>query len=622
MNSMPSKVLRRVLFSVCLLAVANLLPPDSAGAGETIFYTAIRPANWDLYLFEKPEQPPRRLTTHPALDYNATFSPDGRHVVFCSERRGNPDLFVLELANPGVPRPLTESPAMEDAPAISPDGKSMAFVSTRDGKADIFIMPFRPDGPPADQGAVNLTRSSRAGNFNPAFSPDGRFIAFASDRDRYRASEIYVMGADGSSPTRLTDSPGWDGSPAWTPDGKRIYFYSQRDGGLHLYSMNPDGTAQRPTFPHFSFPEMISPAPAPEGRIAFSSRDNGSWHIFSANPDGSDLRQESDRAIDYWAPAFDQANGRLIAHGPGNGREAPLILADGKRLEGTGVPGPFVVDDTAKVRLPDRQLDLRGVRTAFPAYDPASGLLLGADHFKSIVVSEPDGQGLRRVFHHPDPFRSVWGPVWSPDGRWIACSVGPTFAGVGARVDIWKFRPDGSGAVNLTEGSGASNGFPYFSPDGSRLLFRSDREDGDMEIYIMDAKGDADGGDPVRLTRHAGTDTMPAFSPAGDRIGFTSEVEGDFEIHTLEIGPNGQSGEPRRVTHSPGRDMHPKFSPDGKWLVFASERGGLNDEEPLIPIFNPQPYGEIFALRLADGLTVRLTHNKWEDGVPSWTILP
>jgi Tol biopolymer transport system component len=131
-----------------------------------------------------------------------------------------------------------------------------------------------------------------------------------------------------------------------------------------------------------------------------------------------------------------------------------------------------------------------------------------------------------------------------------------------------------------------------------------------------------DGTDPVRLTRDGADDTMPSVSPRGDQIAFVSNRDGDFEIYTLALGNDGTPGELRRITRSPGHDMHPKFSPDGKWIVFASERGGLDDEEPLTPVFNPQPYGEIYALRLADGLTVRLTHNKWEDGVPSWGTMP
>src|SRR5262245_64384846 len=148
---------------------------------DRIFYTTLRPANWDIYLFDGSGSGPRRLTDDPALDYNPVFSPDGRWVVFCSERRGNPDLYALDLKNGGQPRLLTDNDSMEDAPSFSPDGKRIVFVSTRDGNADIFTMPFDPENPKASSKAVNLTRGM-GGDFNPAFSPDGRHIAFSSDR--------------------------------------------------------------------------------------------------------------------------------------------------------------------------------------------------------------------------------------------------------------------------------------------------------------------------------------------------------------------------------------------------------------------------------------------------------
>lgn len=111
------------------------------------------------------------------------------------------------------------------------------------------------------------------------------------------------------------------------------------------------------------------------------------------------------------------------------------------------------------------------------------------------------------------------------------------------------------------------------------------------------------------------------FSPLGDRIAFVSNRDGNFEIYTLSLSADGSPGMLQRITAHPAHDMHPRFSPDGRWLIFASDRGGINDEEPLCPIFSPQPNGEIWALRLADGKAVRLTHNKWEDGAPSWSKL-
>lgn len=569
---------------------------------ERIVYTALRPAGMALYLFDAPGAEPRRLTPEPGLNYNPVFSPDGRWVVFTSERRGNPDLFAQDLTKPGPPTLLTESGAMEDAAAFSPDGRRLAFVGTRDGNADIFVMPFQPGGPDASARAANLTRHG-GGDFNPAFSPDGTRIAFSSDRDGYRESEIYVMDADGSNLRRLTFSAGWDGSPAWSPEGERIYFYSRRAAGPGIYAMKADGTGEERIV---ADPAALSPAVTPRGRVAYAARQNDRWGIFSVAPDGSDRRYESGRRHECGAPAFDRASGRMVCHGSGDTTEASPIQSP--------VPGPFVVD-RQEVRLPDRPLELLAVRGAFPALGPGGRELVFSEHFERIVAARPDGSGQRTVFAPGDA--AVWRPNWSRDGQWIACTKGPTFGQPSARADIWKFRPDGSGAVNLTRELGANNGFPHFSPDGRRIVFRSGR-DGNHEIYLMNA----DGSGPRRLTDSGATDTMPAYAPDGRAVAFTSARGGDYEIYTLGIGEDGSPGELRRITTSPGFDTHPAYSPDGKWLVFASQRGGLNDEEPLITIFNPQPYGEIYAVRLEDGWVVRLTHNKWEDGTPTWGGMP
>ena len=93
-----------------------------------------------------------------------------------------------------------------------------------------------------------------------------------------------------------------------------------------------------------------------------------------------------------------------------------------------------------------------------------------------------------------------------------------------------------------------------------------------------------------------------------------------FDVYTMELGADGAAGAVRRITATEAQEAHIQYSPDGAWLVFTSGMGGIDDEEPLVQsvIFNPQSYGEIYAHHLADGRTVRLTHNKWEDGAPLW----
>ena len=603
---------------------------EAEPARETIVYSSIQPANWDLYLFDGPGSEPRRLTTDPGLDYNAVVSPDGRWVVFTSERTGTPDLYVLDLEGDGAPRALVEGPALEDAADISPDGRRLLFVSTRSGNADVFVMPFRPEDPHGTDEAKNLTRHA-AGDYNPAFSPDGTRVLFSSSRDAavttsggasppptYLASELYSMQVDGTDVRRLTHHESWDGAPAWTPDGQAVVFYSQRDGDTRIYRAGLDGDVAGGGAEPISAPDeaALSPAVGPDGRLAFTARRDGRWTIVTARPDGSDLRVESDAARDYWAPAYHPVSGRLLAHGPGP-------LAPGSRFE-SDAPGEFLIHRPLRVDLPDRHVSLIGIRGYLPAIDPTTGEVATSEAFSRLVASRPDGTGKRVLFDRTgaDRYRgpdSAWGPSWSKDGQWVAFIVGPPFASAATDVDIWKVRRDGSDAMSLTPDSDANDALPDFSPDGRRIVFRSMR-DGNAEIYLMNA----DGSEPQRLTHHEATDTMPAFSAAGDRVVFTSLRDGNFELYTIALDTigldeEGRPGPPERLTRSPGHDMHPRFSPDDEWVLFTSQRSEFSDELPLLRVvFQPQPYGELHAVRPADGTVVRLTHNKWEDGPTAW----
>lgn len=595
----------RVARVVLLVVGIAVWTGGAASADEIIVYTALRPANWDIFLVTRGEQPPRQLTTHAALDYNAVLSPDGRWVVFCSERRGNPDLYAIDLHNSGSPKLLTSSVAMDDAPAFSPDGKTLAFVSTRGGEAAIYSMAFDVDSPHGDANATQLTES-HSGGFNPAFSPDGAWIAFASDRDGYRASEIYVMRTDGSAAQRLTDSPGWDGSPCWSLDGTAIYFYSDRGNGdtTRIYRMGHDGSGITPV----STGEggALSPTISPAGRIVYGVEMSSGAKIVSTDAAGGSRRDETDSKRSYWAPAYDGSGERMVCHGE--------VQLPGEEPFASSTPGPFLVDNQERVRLLDRSLTIWAIRGYFPSLSPDGQYVASDEGFYSVVISRLDGTSRRDAFK-PSSGR-VWRPSWSTDGKWLTLAVGPTFAQPQQSVNIWKFGVENLASINLTADVDTNDAFPDFSPDGRRIVFRSG-ESGNHEIYVMNS----DGSHRRRLTHHDAVDTMPAFSSKGDKIAFTSaRDDGDYEIYLMDIDAASNGSPPRRVTHSKGRDTHPKFSPDDRWLVFASERGGMNDEAPLIPVFNPQPYGEIFAVRLSDGLNVRLTHNKWEDGTPTWGI--
>ena len=529
--------------------------------------------------------------------------------MFCSERTGNPHLYAIDATLHGPPTPLTSGHFMDAAPAFTPDGQSLLFVSDREGNADLFEMPFRPGDPRAGNAVVNLTRNP-AGDFRPAVSPDGRTVAFSSDRDHRGVypflSEVYVMNRDGSGPRRLTWTNAVNGSPAWSRDGRTLYFYSNRDGdrkSFRIWAMDPDGSNERALTPKEL--SALSPAVMPDGRIAFAVKKPEGFQISSSAADGSDLRLESGALRDCRGPAFDRQSRRMVCAGRGSASERKLPLA---------APGAH-----EEVRLPDRLVELVALSSLFCSISPDGLEVLtsrsatpGELKDSHLVVSRFDGSREREVFRPPNG-EPVWATSWARAADRIAFAVGQPFGPDDAVVDIWTAHSDGSNATNLTGGRFRNNAFPDLSADGRQIVFRSTRK-GNKAIYLMNS----DGSETRRVASNpdGGNATMPTISPSGDMVAFST-----FQIQLQPLKNGFASGGPRLFQRfSPS--VHSRFSPDGKWIAFASRLAWWNDEAPLSDD-ESQPYGEIF-IAPVDGTyePIRLTHNKWEDSVPCWGVLP
>lgn len=214
----------------------------------------------------------------PALGGDPVFSPDGREIVFVSDRDGNFELYGMNADGTCQTR-LTDHPLTDDDPAFSPDGSKLAFVYSD----DIYVMNADGSGTP-----VRLTTNT-ATDANPVFSPDGTKIAFESFRDGNM--EIYVMNAaDGSAQTNLTNSAtSYDQQPDFSPDGRKIVFSKGSSaapltGTFSLYVMNANGSGSAPLT---SGAVDLEPAFSPDGTKVIFATGAPPFQIVQVNTNGS-----------------------------------------------------------------------------------------------------------------------------------------------------------------------------------------------------------------------------------------------------------------------------------------------------------------------------------------------
>ncbi len=215
---------------------------------------------------------------------------------------------------------LTNHPAEDTGPAWSPDGKRIAFCSSRSGNLDIWLMN-------ADGHGVRQVTQFPGIDRTPTWSPDGERIAFVRhlSNDNW---EVFVVDADGSNPINLTNHPAKDADPAWSPDGKNIA-YSFDGDGTRLYLMDSDGS--NPRILSGRAGSFTYPAWSPDGsQILFTAWENdvgGNLELFVINADGSGERQLTQmRGLNSFAAWSPDGNWIAFEHRSPNipGREATV----------------------------------------------------------------------------------------------------------------------------------------------------------------------------------------------------------------------------------------------------------------------------------------------------------
>ncbi len=191
-------------------------------------------------------------------------------ITFVSQVKKGKEIFVMDYDGARIKK-LTGNGSLNLNPAWSPDGKEIAFLSYRSGKPELVILSSKGELRRAfpQSGELNLA---------PDWSPDGRRIAFTGSRDGN--AEIFLLNVASGSLTRITNNPALDTSPSWSPTGRELAFVSDRSGSPQVYLMDAEGANVRRLTFEGSWNDLPAWSPNPKGdKIAYCSRMEGHFDI-------------------------------------------------------------------------------------------------------------------------------------------------------------------------------------------------------------------------------------------------------------------------------------------------------------------------------------------------------
>jgi serine/threonine protein kinase len=398
-----------------------------------------------------------QITSAPGAELFPSLSPDAKWVVYAGEGAGNRDIY-LQSTSGQKPINLTgESTADDDQPVFSPDGELIAFRSGRDG-GGIFIMGRTGDA---------VRRITRAG-FNPAWSPDGKRLAYTTHRMELRPqnsegkSELWTVNADGTNARRVYEGDAT--IPHWSPHGVRIAFAQRLGVDRHISLATVAATGGEAVVVARSASSIDwNPIWSPNGEfLYFASDRGGSTNIWLVGIDENSGAQRGEpepmtTPAPFAAHLSVSANGQHLAFGSINETQNIYRLQfDPAKTERVGDPA-HLTTGSRRWSSPDPSPD--GQLVVFYSQIQPEG---------DLYVIKSDGTGLRQLTNDEAIDRV---PRWAPDGKSITA-----FSDRDGKLQLWRIGVDGSELQQLTDGD--EHGVHVWAPDGLRLASGLSSRDG------------------------------------------------------------------------------------------------------------------------------------------------
>jgi Tol biopolymer transport system component/tRNA A-37 threonylcarbamoyl transferase component Bud32 len=444
------------------------------------------------------------LNTLPGVQRYPSFSPDGNHVAFTwnGPKQDNTDIYVQQIGA-GTPLRVTRDPKNDYNPVWSPDGRWIAFLRVQsEGRSELLLIP--PLGGPERK----LTEVRVRGVFVPApylaWCPDSECLVVTDSPRESKPLALFVVSRETGEKRQLTNpqSPAaGDAHPAVSPDGRWLVFRRCPSGIFsgELYrlplgrGLTAAGQPKRLTQPTL---DARYPAWMPNSKeIVFSARGH-LWRM-SITPEQTAVR----------LPFVGEDGIMPVVSRPQRGQPARLAY-----IRSFG------------------DLNIWRIQTSAP------GVAAASPPTPSIFSTRREGM-----------------PQLSPDGRRVAFFSDRTGPG-----GIWVADLDGANALQIASMGAYGTGYPHWSPDGSLVVFHSNAG-GQADVYVVPATG----GKLRNITSHPARDSFPTFSRDGQWIYFTSNRTGGDR--TWRVPAAG--GEAVQVTNELGYE--PIESPDGAWLYYV-----------------------------------------------------